>query len=152
MIKIRSIKKTDYNAVNEIGTKNYPENYFEGNESFESKMIGYPEGCFVADLDGIVGYVISFPYKIGKPYPIDKFYEFIFDADCYYIHDLCVMPEFRKKGIATKLAEKVLEFKWPVVCLVAVMGSEKFWEKFGFRGFAAINYYGLEAEYMLKIN
>lgn len=148
---IRSIKKSDYDSVNQIGTESYPENYFEGNKSFESKINGYSPGCFVADLDGVVGYVISFPYKLGKPYPINQMYEIDLDADCYYIHDLCIMREFRKKGIATKLAEKVLEFQWPVTCLVAVMGSEIFWEKFGFRSFAAIDYYGLQAEYMLKI-
>jgi ribosomal protein S18 acetylase RimI-like enzyme len=148
-VSIRPTKISDYPAVNAIGTASYQENYFEGELSFESKMRGYPDGCFVADLDGVVGYVISFPYKLGMPYPIDSMFELVNNPDCYYIHDLCVLDEFRGKGIAKRLAERVLG--WPIVGLVAVGGSGKFWRKFGFLGFASIDYYGLKAEYMLRI-
>lgn len=151
MVSIRTAKASEYSEISAIGTANYPENLYEGDESLKSKMEGYPDGCLVADLDGVVGYIISFPYMLGKPYPIDEIYNPEGNPDCYYIHNLCVMPEFRKKGIARMLARRVLEFRWPVVCLVAVMESERFWHKLGFRGFAEIDYYGLSAEYMLKI-
>lgn len=148
---IRQTKSSDHPAINVLGTASYPENYHEGYGSFESKMIGYPEGCFVADLYGIVGYVISFPYLLGRPYPIDEHFFPVEKPECYYIHDLCVAEEFRGKKIASGLAEKVLEKKWQVFALVAVLGSGRFWERFGFRSFAVIDYYGRKAEYMLLI-
>ena len=150
-VSIRPTKTSDYSAINAIGTASYPENYRADELSFNSKMQGYPDGSFVADLDGIVGYVISFPYVIGKPCPINSVFELELKPDCYYIHDLCVLDEFRGKGIANKLAERILEIKWEVVALVAVMGSNKFWRKFGFRAFASLEYYGRKAEYMLLI-
>jgi len=148
---IRPTKISDYPAVNAIGTASYPECYYEGDASFESKMMGYPDGSFVADLDGVVGYVISFPYILGKPYPLDTAFKPVAWPDCYYIHDLCVLKEFRGNGIANKLAEQILAKDWNVFALVSVAGSGKFWRKLGFRGFAAINYYGRKAEYMLLI-
>jgi ribosomal protein S18 acetylase RimI-like enzyme len=150
-ICIRPTKISDYPAVNAIGTASYPDNYYEGDASFESKMRGYSEGCFVADVDGVVGYAISFPYLIGRPYPIDEIFELEPEPNCYYIHDLCVLDEFRGKGIANKLAERVLEIQWVVIALVAVMYSSGFWRLFGFKGFASLDYYGLKAEYMLLI-
>lgn len=150
-VSIRPTKTSDHPAVSAIGTASYPDNYYEGDGSFESKMIGYPEGCFVADLDGVVGYIISFPYLLGKPYPIDEYFVPVEDPNCYYIHDLCVAEEFRGKKIASRLAEKVLEKNWQVFGLIAVLGSGRFWSRFGFRGFAVIDYYGRKAEYMLLI-
>lgn len=147
MVVIRSTKISDYQEINAIKAESHPDNYHED----ESKMQGYPEGCFVADLDGIVGYLISFPYVLGKPYPIDKKYTLVDEPNCHYIYDLCVMPEFRKMGIAKKLAKKIIEMKWPVIGLVAVMNSVGFWHKLGFRSFSEIEYYGLKAEYMLRL-
>lgn len=146
---IRPTKISDYPAVNAIGTASYPENYAEDELSFNSKMQGYPDGCYVADLDGVVGYVISFPYVLGRIYPINTAFELTMEPDCYYIHDLCVLDEFRGKGIAKKLAESVLS--WPVIGLVAVMKSRGFWQQFGFQSFASIKYCGKKAEYMLRI-
>jgi len=148
---IRPVKISDYSAVNAIGTANYSSNYYEGAKSFESKMAGYPEGCFVADVDGVVGYVISFPYVLGKPYPLNELFTPTPNPDCYYIHDVCVAPEFRGKGIAKQLAERVFAADWDILCLVAVQKSNAFWRKLGFRGFAALEYYGQKAEYMLWI-
>lgn len=148
---IRKTKSSDYPAINTLGTANYPKNYDETDESFNSKMAGYPEGCFVADLDGIIGYVVSFPYLLGKQYPANEPYAPVASPDCYYIHDLTVSPDFRRKGIATQLAKKVLQAHWEVTGLVAVGGSRGFWQTLGFRGFAHIDYYGLKAEYMLLI-
>lgn len=150
-VTIRPTKTEDYAAVNALGTASYPENYYEGDESFESKLRGYPDGCFVADLDGIVGYMISFPYLVGQPYPIDSMYRPVQGPDCYYIHDVCVMEEFRGNGIAHQLVAQALAKPWTVFGLVAVMRSSKFWRKFGFRSFASFNYYGRKAEYMIYI-
>jgi len=150
-VSIRPVKPADYPAVNMLGTRSYEESYYESEESFASKMAGYPDGCFVADLDGIVGYVISFPYKLGQACPLNQLFELVPKPDCYYIHDLCVLEDFRGKGVATQLAERVLARKWEVTALVAVNGTGSFWRRFGFQAFAVVNYHGNKAEYMLKL-
>lgn len=149
-IKIRLTTPDDYEEVCELGTESYSYNYYEGKESFTSKMKGCPEGCFVADVDGIIGYIISFPYLIGKSFPIDHFFEPISDSNCWYIHDLCVSKDFRKKGIAKELAKTILNMN-KITALTAVQGSERFWEKLGFRSFFELIYCGQKAQYMILI-
>lgn len=151
MVTIRYSKPSDHSDINKIRTANHPKNYYEGDESFESKIKEYPEGCFIADLDGVVGYLISFPYILGKPHPINEKYTPIDNPTCYYIHDVCILPEFRKMQIAKKLVEKILEMEWQVVCLLAIMNSKNFWYRLGFRSFFEIEHYGLKTEYMLRI-
>ncbi len=150
-INIRHTKESDYSEISDLGTKSYPSNYYEGEESFISKVKGCYEGCFVADLDGIIGYAISFPYLVGKPYPIDSSYEPVSEPNCWYIHDLCVSKEFRGKGIAKELANTVMSRKSSVFCLTAVENSEGFWNRLGFRSFFELDYYGSSAKYMVLI-
>lgn len=143
---IRHTQHDEFSEICELRTNNY-----EKEESFKSKLEGCYEGCFVADLDGIVGYIISFPYVIGESFPIDSFFEPIDDPNCWYIYDLCVAEDFRNKGIARDLAGKVIENSWNVVCLTAVQNSEGFWNKLGFRSFFKLNYCGDTADYMILI-
>jgi ribosomal protein S18 acetylase RimI-like enzyme len=150
-MEIRSAKTKDYADMAEIGTKSYSHEYYEGEESFFSKIEGCPSGCFVADVDGVVGYAISFPYLVGKSFPIDSFFTLVDDPNCWYIHDVCVMKDFRRMGIAKKLASKLMEIGWNVMCLTAVQGSEAFWEQFGFRSFFELEYCGKKASYMILI-
>ena len=150
-VNIRNIKISDYDEVCELGTNSYPENYYEGKESFISKIKGCHEGCFVADLDGIVGYIISFPYIVGKSFPINNFYEPIEESNCWYIHDICVSKDFRGTGIAKTLAFQIIKNNGNVICLTSVMNSENFWSKLGFRGFFDLDYCGMKAKYMILI-
>jgi ribosomal protein S18 acetylase RimI-like enzyme len=146
----RNIKPADYDEVCDLGAKNYPQDYYEGKESFTSKIEGCYEGCLAADLDGIIGYIISFPYKVGKAFPIDSFYEPVENPNCWYIHDVCVSKDFRKMGVAKELTNCVIRGK-DVVCLTAVMNSEGFWSSLGFRSFFNFEYCGLDAKYMILI-
>lgn len=143
---IRLAKKSDYSDIAEIGTNSYSEEYCEEENSFFSK---FPQGCFVADVDGVVGYAISFPYLIGKSFPIDSFFVLVDNPNCWYIHDICVSEDFKGMGIDRMLASKVIEIGWDVMCLTAVQGSEGFWERFGFRSFFELDYCGKKASYML---
>ena len=45
MIEIRPIRMDELFVVEEIGTASYPSNYYEGSESFRSKISGHPSGC-----------------------------------------------------------------------------------------------------------
>jgi formate hydrogenlyase subunit 6/NADH:ubiquinone oxidoreductase subunit I len=60
---IRPIQSSDFEEISDIGTNNYPDEYYESNESFISKVKVYSSGCFVCLLEEkICGYIISFPY------------------------------------------------------------------------------------------
>lgn len=151
-VNIRHTRPEDYVEVSELGTETYPDNYYEGTESFISKMKGCPEGCFVADLEGIIGYVISFPYMVGKSFPIDSFFTQSDDPNCWYIHDLCVAKDFRNKGVAKNLVNIILKLDYfNIFCLTAVEGSENFWNRMGFRSFFEVEYCGQKAQYMVLI-
>ena len=150
-IKIRNTKAEDYPQVSEIRTKSYCENYYETEESFVSKIKNNYESCFVADVDGIIGYIISFPYYVGKSFPINSFYESYQNTNCWYIHDVCVLEEFRGKGVAKELVKTVLCNGNNVYCLTSVMNSRNFWKKFGFREFFELEYCGIIAKYMILI-
>ena len=114
-VNIRHPKPNDYSEITDLDTEKK-----EKKETFISKIEGCYEGCFIAELDGIIGYIISFPYAIGKKFPINNFFEPINDPNCWYIYDLCVSKDFRGKGIGTSLTKEVLENSWNVVCLTAM--------------------------------
>lgn len=148
---IRHAKPEDFDFIDHIGTSSYPDNYYEGSESFRSKILGYPEGCFVCEINKeIVGYIISFPYTLWEYYPINENYKKVEDPDCHYIHDLCVEKTHRGKGYGISLVDQVLRIKSKPKVLMSVLESENFWNKFGFQNQKTIDYYGLNAVYMVK--
>lgn len=137
--------------VEDLGTITYPSNYYEGQESFKSKIVGYPKGCFLARKDKeVVGYIISFPYILNEAYPINECFQKPIKPDCLYIHDLCVAESHRKEGIARALVEKILESELSPKALVSVLDSEQFWNKFGFISQRSFDYYGGNGYYMVR--
>lgn len=150
-LKIRKINSKDYSDIENIANEGYEDNYFETKESFINKVESFPDGALAADLDGVVGYSISFPYQLGVSFPINTNYEIIENPNCWYIHDVCVTKRFRKKGIATCLVKEILKESWNVVALTAVQESKNFWQKFGFLSFKELTYCGIKANYMVLI-
>lgn len=149
MIEIRPIRMDELVVIEEIGTASYPSNYYEGSESFRSKISENPAGCFVGFVDGeLAGYVISFPYIMGKPHPINEIYVAV-DGDCLYLHDLCVAKWARGSGLGASMADVVLRPPGPVA-LTAVLKSESFWEGLGFNRLFELEYYGAMATYMVR--
>lgn len=148
---IRPIQSSDFEEISDIGINNYPDEYYESTESFISKAKGYLSGCFVCLLEEkICGYIISFPYFLNEYYPINFKYENFHNPNCYYIHDLCVLPEYRNKGVAKKLLDKASLHDYKKTALIAVCDSSSFWTKMNFTHNRTINYYGLPADYMIK--
>jgi len=147
---IRHTKQNDYGDICELGTKSYPQHYYESEESFVSKIKNCYQGCLVADLDGIIGYIVSFPYKVGKIFPINTFYEPIDNPNCWYIHGVCVSRDFRSMGVASSLINCIIDNN-DVVCLTSVMDSENFWNRLGFKSFFDLDYCGSSAKYMILI-
>lgn len=148
---IEPISTGHVEAVSLLGTSCYPSNYYEDDASFESKILGYPQGCFMAMEGGVLlGYVISFPYILGEVHPLNFTYSPTQNPDCLYIHDLCVSPFNRGGGVGSALATRVLSIPiWPKA-LVSVLGSSPFWEELGFETLRNLNYHGGLGHYMIK--
>ncbi|TGJ79845.1 hypothetical protein E0Z10_g8923 [Xylaria hypoxylon] len=97
----------------------------------------FPEGCLVLEEDSrVCGYVISHPIRYSQPPALDTLLgELASDADQFYIHDVCVLPDLRGCGYAVDVVKKLLAIaeRYPTTCLVSVYGTAPFWVRFGFR-------------------
>ena len=117
----------------------YPEQFWESNECYRLKLRLYPEGClaYTDDQDQMIGYTFGHPWR--KDYPIVPLNELNLvlqnNPDCFYIHDVSVLPPHRGKGIGKLLAKTIISLglqHYDTIKLVSVQNSNLFWEKFGF--------------------
>lgn len=163
-VTIRRLTVGDLGAVDRIQRLAYPPDFLEDAGVFADKLAHYPVGCWVGEAGGsVVGYLISHPACFSAPpewnKPLGVRRE---PPDCYFIHDLAVVPAHRGKGAAALLVASALshaaERGFSTVALIAVQNSERFWERAGFRpvreGELAVDRilqsYGPEARYMVR--
>ncbi|KAI6082651.1 acyl-CoA N-acyltransferase [Hypoxylon rubiginosum] len=135
----------------------------ESFEVFAERVRLFPDGCLVlTEGDHLYGYTISHPIRRRQPPALDSLLDEIApDADQYYIHDVCILPSFRKQGYAAQAVSKLLEIadRYPSACLVSVYGTESFWSRYGFRPpdsidevlTAKIRGYGDDAAYLERL-
>ncbi|KAI1276579.1 acyl-CoA N-acyltransferase [Xylaria sp. FL0933] len=109
----------------------------ESDVVFAERVRLFPEGCLVLEEDEkVCGYAISHPIRYGQPPALDSLLgELALDADQLYIHDVCVLPDFRGHGYAAEAVDKLLAVaeSYTTTCLVSVYGTAPFWARFGFR-------------------
>ncbi|KAK1350485.1 N-terminal acetyltransferase A complex catalytic subunit ard1 [Hamiltosporidium tvaerminnensis] len=92
MVEIRKMNYSDLESVQEINTKNLPENYKM--KLYYYILTLYPDLSFVAVDNGlIVGYILI---KLEKE---------DLDINLAYITSLCVDFEYRNRGIGKRLIE-----------------------------------------------
>lgn len=121
-----------------------------------------PDGCSVLDTDqGIVGYGLAHPWMRYRIPPLDGFLRGLPDgADCLYVHDVAVLPDFRGGVVRAYVAEiETLAGASGIttLALVSVYGTRLLWERMGFRTLTAdaelrakLASYGDGATYMLR--
>lgn len=153
--QIRLADPQDAFAMSQLGTENYPENYYERQEVFLSRLEGAPDSCWVATLENTcAGYLVAFSYLSGLVCPLDELFIPVAQPDCFYIHDLCVGRAWRKSGLGRELAYVALqragELGFARTALVAVLDSHGFWKRLGFRVVREIQYAGSPAAYMIR--
>lgn len=154
---------SDIEAILAIQRQCYPEPLNEGAAAFLAKLQAAPKNCFIAkDKDQVLGYLISLPWSLDKPLPLDsKLVELKEDINCLYIHDLALDINARSTGSGRALIEKALstarEQGLKSVALVAVQGAETYWQKQGFKVKANaaelaefLTQYGTDAVYMTR--
>ena len=93
MIKLRRFSLSDLDQMMEIEKASFPNREAWSRDYFESLYKIYPEGFIVAENNGkIIGYIIGQPKE-----------------DLAEIVSLAVGPDFRQKGIGTKLTNFLIE-------------------------------------------
>ncbi|NBJ11478.1 GNAT family N-acetyltransferase [Microvirga arsenatis] len=124
-------------------------NHPEDAEVLAERLRLYPQGCLMLVEDGhATGYALTHPWRSGEPPPLNRLLREIPSAPTtYYIHDVALLPEARGKGHALAAADRMTAHArregFREVSLVAVNGSQAFWEKAGFR---VLTVPGLEAK------
>jgi GNAT superfamily N-acetyltransferase len=112
--------------------------FFEATEIFAERQTLYPSGTHVLELgERLAGYVLSHPWRFGSLPALNSLLgELPADADTYYLHDLALLPVARRVGAAGYIVEALIKHATvqglPNMSLVAVNGSQKFWERHGF--------------------
>lgn len=157
------MQDTDLQTVCDIAEVVHP-SHPEDATVFAERLALYPHGCHVLeDEAGVLdGYAVSHPWHDAGPPALNSLLQRLPPAPtAYYIHDIALLPAARGSGaaeaIVTALIDHARQRGLSGVALVAVNGSEAFWQKHGFQlarneGIAAkVRSYGADARSMRLI-
>lgn len=157
----RPARASDLAAICAIAARIHPD-LPERSEVFAEKMRLCPDGCRVLVANDIIaGYGLAHPWTLNQIPPLDDFLVRLPEnADCLYIHDVAVLPEFR--GGAARVCVAEIEAlarasRIAALALVSVYATQTLWHHFGFRAVTAdavlrakLASYGDGATYMLR--
>ncbi|MCS3758601.1 GNAT family N-acetyltransferase [Bradyrhizobium centrosematis] len=157
----RPAHASDLPAISAIAARVHP-GLPERPEVFDEKTRLYPDGCrvLIAD-DEIAGYGLAHPWTLHQIPPLDGLLERLpEDADCLYVHDVAVMPEFRGGVLRAYIADieqLARASRIATLALVSVYATRPMWQRLGFRPVAVdaalrakLASYGEDATYMLR--
>lgn len=131
----------DLDAVQGIAGIVHP-GFFERREVLAEKQQLYPAGAWFCEVGGkAAGYLLSHPWPENSVPALDALLGAVHEnADSYYIHDLALLPDIRGVGAAGAVVRVALAHAttsgFTTASLVAVNGSQAFWEM---KGFGAAN-------------
>lgn len=156
---LRPMRADDAEAVLAIQQQAYPSSHHESWAVLGRKLQLWPAGCWVApgSAGALLGYVFSHPWQRGRTLPLHGVLEALpAPADCFHLHDLALHAAARGQGLARRLVTQVLDAARAAgqrqLTLVAVQGSQGFWQRLDFAvsGLAASASYGAEALAMAR--
>jgi ribosomal protein S18 acetylase RimI-like enzyme len=129
---------------------------------FAEKMRLYPQGCRVlAAGHEIAGYGIAHPWMRHQIPPLDSLLgQLPGMADCLYVHDVAVLPQYRgdvARAYVATVEELARSSGIATLALVSVYGTRLMWHRLGFEPVtpdaalrAKLASYGASATYMLR--
>jgi ribosomal protein S18 acetylase RimI-like enzyme len=134
----RPMTQADLPGVNAIAAVVHP-SYPEDVAIFQERLALYPEGCHVLAATGgtLAGYIVSHPWRDREPPPLNSLLGALpAQPSTYYIHDIALLPEARGAGAAKTITAILIDHArragFATVSLIAVNGSQPFWERAGF--------------------
>lgn len=153
------MKQTDLLSVAALAEQAHPQ-FPEDPKVFAEKQRLFEPFCFTLEFgSAIAGYCIAHPWMRDKVPVLNRLLGAAPQApDCLFIHDVAVAPAARGKGATTALMESLTaaaqSYGLNAITLVALYGSNKMWNRYGFHAVAIekteIKSYGPSAIYMLK--
>ncbi|WP_047307537.1 GNAT family N-acetyltransferase [Rhodopseudomonas palustris] len=155
----RSMTVADLPVVNAIAAAVHVD-YPEDPAVFAERLTLHPGGCFVLDTpEGVGGYLISHPWHLEQPPALNELLGSVpSPAPTYYLHDIALLPAARGGGATAAILATMAEHAATIadtISLVAVGGTARFWQRFGFEPIKSealarkLTTYGGEARYML---
>lgn len=156
----RPMTAADLPAVNAIAATVHAA-YPEEPAVFAERLALHPDGCYVLDASGgLAGYLISHPWHLGQPPPLDTLLGALpAPASTYYLHDIALLPGSRGGGAASAILATLACHAAALadnISLVAVGGTLPFWRRQGFAEVAdpaldaKLKSYDDDACYMLR--
>lgn len=133
----RSLTGYDMPAVEQIAAQVHPD-FFESLDVLTERQAIYFHGTYLLEVnERPAGYVLSHPWRFGDLPQLNTLLGGLpEDADTYYIHDLALLPVARRIGAASFITEALAKHArahgFPTMSLVAVNGSQGFWERHEF--------------------
>ena len=127
----------DLPAVEKIAAVVHP-GFPESSEVLADRQRLYHNGCYLFEIrEKPAGYVLSHPWRAGAPPALNSMLgEIPADATTYYLHDLALLPVARRIGAASEIVEALTKHAtvrgFSTMSLIAVNGSQGFWQKHGF--------------------
>jgi len=148
----------DLGAVATLAEILFPDHY-EAPERFAERLRKSPAFCRVLAPDGgeIRGYLVAYPWPLGRIPPLNRPLERVEGRDALYLHDLGLHPRAAGRGHArAAVADLAARAEGAAIALVAVNGSAAFWRAQGFRDAPCptladkLAGYGPDARYMVR--
>ena len=133
----RAMTGYDLEAVSTIAKTVHPD-FPESDVVLAERQLLYHHGAYLLEVnERPAGYVLSHPWRLGQLPALDTLLGALpSDADTYYIHDIALLPVARRIGAASFIVEALgkhaVAHGFGSMSLVAVNGSESFWERHGF--------------------
>lgn len=113
-------------------------NLHEPHEVYANRLALYPAGCLAYWRDGeMAGYLIAHPWTTDDPPPLGAIIGELPPApDCYYLHDIALLPTARAYGAGRAGFDRCLTMArlegLRSIELVAVNGADRYWRRLGF--------------------
>jgi GNAT superfamily N-acetyltransferase len=139
-LMLRPIGPAEVGTVLALQAQCYPAQFLEDARAFEAKLIAARayETCWMAWRgDQALAYLVSLPLCHDSLPALNA-------PDCplpaeprlLYLHDLAVVPAGRSLGLGRRLVARIEQraraLALPSLCLVAVQGSQPYWQGQGF--------------------
>lgn len=140
-IEIRPLKPQDLPHLLTVQQQCYPANICERAAVLLQKINDAPAYCWLA-VDTVVqeplGYVLSHPWAGELPPNLDVLWgKLPAEADCFYVHDIAVVPRGRGLHLAERLYHtakcQAQHHGLHYTALTAVQGAASYWARFGYR-------------------
>ncbi len=133
----RTMTGYDLDAVARIANTVHPD-FYESPEVLAERQRLYHHGAYLLEVnERPAGYVLSHPWRLGSLPALNTLLGQLPElSDTYYIHDLALMPVARRVGAASYITNALSKHAraqgFPTMSLVAVNGSQGFWERHEF--------------------